>query len=134
MTTPEQDAAPPATVRDSDGYLNLCRGGRASKVKVAHLVAEAFIGPRPDGSVLRHLDGNPANNTPANLRYGSQSENQYDAVGHGTHAHAAKTHCPKGHPYDGPSVPGSRQGRRCRVCRRDDMRRRYAAQRERLAS
>ena len=40
-----------------------------------HLVALAFYGPRPDGMVIDHIDGNSTNNHPANLRYCSRSEN-----------------------------------------------------------
>lgn len=39
------------------------------------LVAEAFCGPRPDGYVAMHLDGNRRNNCADNIAWGSQSEN-----------------------------------------------------------
>lgn len=42
------------------------------------LVAEAFLGPRPEGNVIRHLDGNPENNRLSNLCYGTQSDNLRD--------------------------------------------------------
>lgn len=45
----------------------------------AHIVADAFHGPRPAGAVLRHLDGNPQNDRPQNLRWGTQAENMQDA-------------------------------------------------------
>ena len=51
---------------------------------VAHLVALAFIGPRPDGSQVCHNDGNRQNNQPENLRYGTKAENEADKIGHGT--------------------------------------------------
>src|SRR6266576_797367 len=41
---------------------------------VHHLVLTAFIGPRPVGLESRHLDGNPGNNTPGNLAWGTRSE------------------------------------------------------------
>lgn len=47
--------------------------------KVAHLVCEAFNGPRPmiDGraAVCMHLDENAANNRADNLKWGTQKEN-----------------------------------------------------------
>ena len=45
---------------------------------VHSLVAEAFLGPRPDGLVIRHLDGNSFNNAASNLAYGTQTENLRD--------------------------------------------------------
>jgi len=67
------------------GYrqVSLLREGRTHYRKVHHLVAEAFIGPRPPGAQIRHLDGNPGNNVPANLRWGTAAENSADRVAHG---------------------------------------------------
>lgn len=39
------------------------------------LVAEAFIGPRPTGKVINHIDCDPANNHHSNLEYVTQAEN-----------------------------------------------------------
>ena len=68
------------------GYYNVSirRNGKSTKFRVHHLVAEAFIGPRPNGQDTRHLDGNPLNNRPENLSYGSRKENMNDAREHGT--------------------------------------------------
>lgn len=71
------------------------------KMKYVHLlVLEAFEGDAPEGMEGCHGDGNPANNTLANLRWGTRSNNNRDAVKHGTHHWAKKTHCPQGHEYD----------------------------------
>lgn len=43
------------------------------------LVMAAFVGPRPAGLVIRHLDDDKDNNTLGNLRYGTQLENLIDA-------------------------------------------------------
>jgi hypothetical protein len=51
--------------------------------KVHRLVAEAFLGPPPPGAYVLHNDGNPQNNTPANLRYGDARSNLADAIAHG---------------------------------------------------
>lgn len=56
------------------------------------IVLLAFVGPRPDGAVCRHLDGNKHNNALCNLVYGTQKENAQDAIRHGTFAHG-ETHC-----------------------------------------
>jgi hypothetical protein len=52
--------------------------------KIGHLVLEAFVGPRTDGQVMRHLDGDGTFNVPENLAWGTQAENIADAVRHGT--------------------------------------------------
>lgn len=82
---------------------------------VHHLVAEAFIGPRPAGLEIRHLDGDSRNNAAANLRYGTHSENELDKVRHGTHPFASRSHCLRGHLLE-PAPPGRK--RFCRTCRR----------------
>lgn len=48
------------------------------------LVAQAFIGPRPDGMEVAHNDGNPRNNKVSNLRYATPVENNADKSIHGT--------------------------------------------------
>lgn len=52
--------------------------------RICVLVAEAFLGPRPDGMVVCHNDGDNQNNRPKNLRYASQRENMEDSHIHGT--------------------------------------------------
>lgn len=54
---------------------------------VHQLVCEAFNGARTARDT-RHLDGNPQNNTPENLRWGTPTENYLDRVRHGTAVHA----------------------------------------------
>lgn len=50
----------------------------------AHVfVAEAFIGPRPDGACIRHLDDDRTNNHVTNLAYGTHAENAADAMRNG---------------------------------------------------
>nr|WP_232111245.1 HNH endonuclease signature motif containing protein [Nocardia wallacei] len=95
--------------------------GTVRKLRTAHsLVAEAFIGPRPEGLQVCHNDGDPTNNMLANLRYDTPSENQTDIVRHGKHFHANKTHCPSGHAYaeHAYSIPSRPNARYCRACQR----------------
>ena len=59
--------------------VNLQDGPRkAMSTNVAWLVAEAFIGPRPDGMVVRHGAKGRSCNKVSNLSYGTQSQNMYD--------------------------------------------------------
>lgn len=98
------------------GYLivNLSSRGVNSVRTIHRLVLEAFIRPRDKGEVARHLDGNPKNNSLANLAWGTYSDNAFDAVRHGTHPRASRTHCINGHEY----TPGTTKYRRggARIC------------------
>lgn len=71
------------TLQSRGGYLRFTPArGRAVSVHVA--VLEAFVGPRPEGTEGRHLDGNKANNHLSNLAWGSRLENAADKRRHGT--------------------------------------------------
>lgn len=60
-------------------------GGRRVCRLVHNLVAEAFIGPRPDGLQVCHNNGNGADNRVENLRYGTAKSNRDDRRKHGKH-------------------------------------------------
>lgn len=72
------------------GYMyvsvSTSRGQRG--VPIHTLLLDAFVGVRPKGAEIRHLDGNPKNNQLCNLVYGTAQENANDRVAHG--------HQPKG--------------------------------------
>ncbi len=56
------------------GYLQVgAEGGKA--INVHTLVAAAFIGPKPEGKEVDHLDKNKENNYYKNLRYVTRKEN-----------------------------------------------------------
>lgn len=122
-----------ATAIDASGYrrLGLYVGGKRINCRIHALVADAFLPPRPDGAVTRHIDGDHLNNTVENLQWGTQSENVRDAVNHGTQRNIRKTQCPYGHPYDEVNTSyESRGNRKCRTCRRDRERLRRARMKE----
>lgn len=62
----------------------LSKQGKKKARKVHVLVAQAFLGPCPNGFLVRHLDGNPKNNCIHNLAYGTPRENNLDKARHGT--------------------------------------------------
>lgn len=68
------------------GYwqVNFKRDGKVLRPYVAHLVLEAFVGPRPDGLVACHGDGNKDNNAKSNLRWDTHAANIADKKSHGT--------------------------------------------------
>ena len=61
------------------------RGKRPKMRKVHQLVAEAFIGPRPDGLLCLHRDDDKTNNTAENLYWGTPSQNNSDCNRNGRH-------------------------------------------------
>jgi hypothetical protein len=65
-------------------FVALRKNGIAKRFTVASLVAAAFIGPRPEGLLVLHGDGNSENNRADNLRYGTHTDNIEDARLHGT--------------------------------------------------
>lgn len=56
-------------------YVNLWDGKRGHVRYIHKLVAEAFLGPCPDGMIVSHLDDNPLNNVYTNLIYETQADN-----------------------------------------------------------
>lgn len=59
--------------------IDICNNKKGNKIRLStyvhKLVAEYFIGLRPDGYVIDHIDGNYLNNRADNLRYVTRSEN-----------------------------------------------------------
>jgi hypothetical protein len=106
-------------------------GGKARKV--AHLVLEAFHGPRPEGMEACHWDDDPAHNCPDNLRWDTKASNMDDRARNGGNAESLKTHCPQGHPYAGDNLSVWKNGRQrvCKTCHNARERARLARKRER---
>lgn len=104
--------------RHPDGHLRvtLCRGGVQKTFLVHRLVATAFLPDPGPNEECCHGDGDPSNNAVSNLRWDSRSENHRDCVRHGTHNHARKTHCPRGHPLAGNNLVPSKITRGRRLC------------------
>lgn len=98
-------------------YPRVRLGGKGKPWRyIHHLVAEEFIGPRPEGALVLHWDDVPTHNVPANLYYGSVSQNGLDAVRNDRHVNALKTHCPAGHEYSEGNVKLYKGRRTCRTC------------------
>lgn len=105
----------------SNGYLtvNIYDGGQPRRRRSVHqLVAEAFIGPHPPETDVRHLNGVKSDCRAANLAYGTRSQNMLDLVGHGGCVNANKARCGVcGTPYDAANTyrrpDGGRECRRC---------------------
>lgn len=64
-------------IPNDEGYLSvvLCWDGDRHMRKVHSLVCEAFIGPRPEGLVIDHINHKPDDNRVSNLEYVTHAEN-----------------------------------------------------------
>jgi len=78
----------------SKGYwrITLSKNGVQTGRFVHSLVAEAFIGPRPEGMEVRHGKSGKLDNTLANLCYGTPEENAADKLRDGTHCRGERHH------------------------------------------
>ncbi len=89
---------------------------------------EMYVGPIPDGMVVRHKCDTPSCVNPDHLEIGSQAENIGDAVRRGRHFSPSRlvTHCPQGHEYtEDNTYPRPEGGRACRQCHRERALARY---------
>lgn len=69
---------------DTKGYMRISlnpRGLKGKKVnaRIHNLVAEAYIGKKPEGLTVNHIDGNKLNNHYTNLEYITYRENNLHA-------------------------------------------------------
>ncbi len=69
----------------TEGYpcVGLYVAGKGRNRRIHVLVAEAFIGSRPEGLAINHLDGDKTNNCPENLEYVTWAANAAHAAANG---------------------------------------------------
>jgi hypothetical protein len=67
-------------VKNNYPRVSVLVGSVRSVVLVHVLVASAFLGDRPEGYHINHIDGDKDNNKPTNLEYVTASENNRHAV------------------------------------------------------
>jgi len=56
--------------------------GARYTIQVQRLVAWAWLGPQPEGSIVAHWDGDEVNNACLNLYYATHSDNALDREHH----------------------------------------------------
>lgn len=80
-----------------NGYraVSLYEGSRHEVCSVHALVLDAFTGPRPEGFVARHLNGDRLDNRACNLAWGTPAENSADMIAHGRSLRGEKHHMAK---------------------------------------
>lgn len=79
------------------GYLQIGPyvNGKTKPMTVHRAVMLAFVGPRPDGMEICHIDGDKTNNALSNLKYATPTENNADKKKHGTHLTGEQCHAAK---------------------------------------
>jgi hypothetical protein len=75
--------------------VTLSRENITKTFSVHSLVLCAFVGPRPDGFVANHVDGNKRNNVLSNLEWVTQSRNHYHAFEQGLSSRGEQHHYAK---------------------------------------
>ena len=82
------------TIRRKNGYYTMSIQTAPGKTYGAyylhHLIAETYLGARPEGLVINHIDGDKRNNNAENLEYVTQNYNVF----HGRRNHKKYNHPP----------------------------------------
>lgn len=122
-----------AKQRQGYGRLGAKCNGRPISILAHRVSYEVHVAPIPTEMVIDHRScRTKACVNPAHLVACSRRENVLQPDG-GAGLNAAKTVCPKGHPYSGYNLMFSPEGTRlCRTCWRDTQRRCYRARAKRL--
>ena len=107
-----------------------CRGAGVApkRIYVHQVVALAFIGPCPNGQVVRHLDDNQLDNRLANLAYGTPKQNMADQLVNTGHHYGDRTHCTNGHEFTPENIEwrtDAPNSRRCIICAKARRRARH---------
>ena len=111
---------------NEDGYGSIRIGGKRGRMLRVHRVAfEHFIGPIPSGMEIDHKCRVRCCVNPDHLEPVTHQENCCRAAAAGTYGtnNKRKTHCPRGHPYEGDNLYLAPNGnRQCVTCRAQYMR------------
>ena len=75
--------------------VHLSREGKAVNCRVHSLVAQAFLGEKPEGLIVLHGAGGSLDNSLANLSYGSYKQNSLDKHRDGTYLCGERVYCSK---------------------------------------
>lgn len=68
---------PPRGLNNGYHSFNLSKNGEVKTFRLHTLVTAAFLGERPKGLVVDHIDGDKLNNRAENLRYVTSIQNNW---------------------------------------------------------
>lgn len=71
-------------MKKDKGYLSVCLTQPRATTSVHKMVAETFLGPRPEGMEVSHENGNSEDNRLENISYQTRSANNMQKHEHGT--------------------------------------------------
>lgn len=103
------------TCRHRDGYDKMNLGGKTYHVHT--LIALTFLGPRPAGAIIDHIDGNHANNVAWNLRYVTAKESSANRKPRGKSQASTGEACIYHHGRGGYFVRANPNGKKTRLGR-----------------
>lgn len=106
-----------------NGYYQFAasENGLQSRITVQTAVLAAFVGPRPEGMIVLHLNGDPRDNRLVNLRYGTRAEASQMAATRAAADNPTTPRCPQGHPLITPNLAAKNLAlghRLCKACHR----------------
>lgn len=107
--------------RHKEGYGAMYyRGKQYRSHKLMYMLA---VGQIPEGLCVLHKCDNPPCCNPDHLWLGTRGDNIRDAASKGRHQEQLKTHCPRGHAYEGENLRFQPNGARaCMTCCRGRQR------------
>ena len=71
-------------------FTFICREGKVQRIPIARVVAECWLGVKPEGCEIDHIDRNSLNNHYTNLRYVTRSEQMKNRDHSGISAYGTK--------------------------------------------
>lgn len=93
--------------------------GKRYRLRAHRVSWELHFGEIPKGLVIMHKCDTPSCVNPEHLALGTHADNVADKVKKRRHHYHSRTHCKKGHPYEGENLYiRTDGGRECRICKR----------------
>jgi hypothetical protein len=83
---------PQRAIDDPRLHISMCKNYTVIVIRVHIVIAQTFLGERPEGMHICHGDGDCTNNRLSNLRYDTPSGNEKDKILHGKAQRGTRCH------------------------------------------